>query len=125
MCFLPVGEWSFSEPGFTGIAIPSSAKFGTTHGVYVLEDPAAVKKQYEQGCAVCPVWRASWIVPHVSTLPVLCVVEVGKTAFMSKFRKFVHKVSLEELQRQGAILPGTDRVRMLCSTCSYLELTTV
>jgi hypothetical protein len=43
------GNWTFIEPGFTGIAIPCEAQVGTTHGVYVLEDPSGLKKQYEQG----------------------------------------------------------------------------
>jgi fucose-1-phosphate guanylyltransferase len=76
------GNWTFIEPGFTGIAIPCEAQVGTTHGVYVLEDPSGLKKQYEQ--------------------------EPDKTAFMCKFKKFVHKMSLEELQRQGAVIPGTN-----------------
>ena len=43
------GEWSFTEPGFTGIAIVAEAQMGTTHGVYVLEDPEGISRKYKEG----------------------------------------------------------------------------
>lgn len=43
------GEWSFLEPGFTGIAIPSPSSIGTTHGVYVVDNAADIEEQYQIG----------------------------------------------------------------------------
>ena len=30
------GDWSFTKPGFTALAHPSTIEIGTTHGVFVL-----------------------------------------------------------------------------------------
>lgn len=32
-------EWTFSNPGITSLAHPSPIEIGTTHGVYVLDEP--------------------------------------------------------------------------------------
>ena len=32
-------EWTFKNPGITSLAHPSPIEIGTTHGVYVLDEP--------------------------------------------------------------------------------------
>ena len=32
-------EWNFTNPGVTSLAHPSPIEIGTTHGVYVLDEP--------------------------------------------------------------------------------------
>ena len=44
-----LGEWSFSEPGFTAIGHPSSLEIARTHGVYVLDDVTATREKYLKG----------------------------------------------------------------------------
>ena len=40
----PESDWTFENVGFTALAHPSSLEIGTSHGVYVLEEPEQALK---------------------------------------------------------------------------------
>eukprot|EP00048_Salpingoeca_helianthica_P023314 m.23572 g.23572 ORF g.23572 m.23572 type:complete len:566 (+) comp8538_c0_seq1:82-1779(+) len=71
---------AFHHPGFTALAHPSSIEIGTTHGVFVLDDPARVAADQSAPCLVASCLR------------------------------FLHKPSATLMHAAAAVVPGTQTV---------------
>ncbi|XP_065903265.1 fucose-1-phosphate guanylyltransferase-like [Dysidea avara] len=78
------GDWSFTGAGFTAIGLPESVEIGTTHGVYVPTDMNALRSE--------------------------CKKDPAKTVFMCEVKQFLHKVTPEIMESNGAVIPGTKQV---------------
>lgn len=74
------GDFRFDQPGFTALGHPSSIEIGTTHGVFVLEDPTLSDKPASLHCV------------------------------FEKCLEFLHKPSPAKMREHAAVIPGTEMV---------------
>ena len=81
----------------------------------MVDNAGDIEEQFQKGThTTYIISRTDCIVPCFGTCS--CTVmhaDPSKPTTMSSFDQFIHKVSQKEMQRCGAIIPGTDKVSAL------------
>ncbi|XP_066936214.1 fucose-1-phosphate guanylyltransferase-like [Clytia hemisphaerica] len=95
-------EWTFMNPGVTALAHPSPIDIGTTHGVYVLDEP--VENIVKEA--------------SVKSRGTTC------SAFMGKCLKMIHKPSKELMRSCGAVFLKEEEEYIYSDSAYFMDIET-
>ena len=97
------------SPGITALAHPLNVSTATRHGVFVFENTDEIRRKYKEGDMLIP--RLVYGV-HLDSLMVhfLSTLDPNSPSTMSEVKRFLHKVSVEKMKANNAIISETSKV---------------